>query len=196
MGFFIVLEGLDGVGKSTLAKNLALALDAKLMSTPGAEFAAMRGQVLTALQEDQLGKALFYAATVSYQGRQAAEYAKQGTHVVMDRYWASTVAYAKARGVTANLDALTPDLVAPDATLLITVDESQRVARLQQRGTTKEDLETLCPNFKSTVMQALEPRCTLAVDITGLNQAAATSKILNALAPYIHAKTSQSHRPQ
>lgn len=174
---FIVLEGLDGVGKSTLAHGLAHALGATLMSTPGSEFAALRGGILNTLHEDQLGKALFYAATVSFQGRKAVEMVTRGGTVVMDRYWASTVAYARARGVTADLDALAPDIAQPDITVLITLDEPRRVARLTGRGATEEDIETLCPAFKASVLRDLMARCTVSVDITGLTEQEAIAKV-------------------
>lgn len=191
MGKFIVLEGLDGVGKSTLAHGLARTLDATLMSTPGTEFAILRGEVLSALQDDQLAKALFYAATVSFQGRKAIEKVRHGGTVVMDRYWASTVAYAKARGVTSNLDALTSDFAKPDITVLLTLDEDQRVTRLTQRGTTTEDIETLCPTFRTFVMQELAARCSVSVDVTGLDEQDATAKVVEAIASLSSSKTAQ-----
>ena len=184
MGAFIVLEGLDGVGKSTLARNLARTLGATLMSTPGDEFATLRGDFLHALRGDQLGKALFYAATVSFQGRNALDKVRHGDNVVMDRYWASTVAYARARGVTADLDAMVPDIAQPSITVLITLDEDQRVTRLTNRGATTEDIETLCPVFRTTVMQGLQARCSLTVDITGLNEQQATAKVAEVIARF------------
>lgn len=179
---FIVLEGLDGVGKSTLAHGLAHTLGSTLMSTPGGEFAALRGEILHTLHEDQLGKALFYAATVSFQGRKAVEMVARGGTVVMDRYWASTVAYARTRGVTVDLDALGPAIAKPDITVLITLDEAQRVARLTGRGATEEDIETLCPAFKASVMRDLMARCTVSVDITGLTEQEATAKVSSVIA--------------
>ena len=194
MGSFIVLEGLDGVGKSTLAHGLARTLEATLMSTPGTEFATLRGEVLRGLQNDQLGKALFYAATVSFQGRKAIEKVRHGGTVVMDRYWASTVAYAKARGVTADLDALTPGLVEPYITILITLDEDQRVTRLKQRGATAEDIETLCPTFRAFVMQELTARCSTSVDVTNLDKQEATAKVIEAIARVSSGETAQQSK--
>ena len=39
---FIVIEGLDGTGKSTIAKTLATALNAELLATPDASLKKAR----------------------------------------------------------------------------------------------------------------------------------------------------------
>lgn len=181
---FIALEGLDGVGKSTLARVLASRLDAELMSTPGDSFKDIRRPAMEAFADDQLARALFYSATVSCEGRKAHTTVSQGRSVVMDRYWASTVAYAQARGVAADLDAIGPHLVSPDISVLITLDETTRLARLAQRGMTAEDLETISEPFKQAVMRELEARTTISVDITELDQISAAEKVASAIATY------------
>lgn len=181
---FIVLEGLDGVGKSTLARILASRLDAQFMSTPGDSFKDIRGLAIAAFGDDQLARALFYTATVSCEGRKARTTVIQGRSVVMDRYWASTVAYAKARGVSANLDALGSHLVPPDITVLIILEEATRLERLRQRGMTAEDLETIKDPFKLAVLQELEARRSISVDVTGLDQTESAEKVATAIATY------------
>lgn len=167
MGGFVAVEGLDGVGKSTVVKELALFFSGHAMYTPGPELQSSRQAVLHAFAEDEMAKALFYAASVSSQGRKAANLAAQGEWVFMDRYWASTLAYAKARGVTADLDALSESLVQPDMTLLLTLDESERQHRLHARGTSAEDLETLNSSFRQCVLEELHSRANFVVNITG-----------------------------
>lgn len=181
---FIVLEGLDGVGKSTLAKDLAAHLDAQFMSTPGAAFSGIRNQVLDAFGSDQLAKALFYTATVSSEGIKARAIVDQGRTVVMDRYWASTVTYAKARGVTANLDALANDFAMPDICVLITLDEAIRLARLRERGMTPEDRETIGASFCQAVMKGLKAHSTIVVDISGADRTQAVTRVAAAIEAY------------
>lgn len=192
---FIVLEGLDGVGKSTLANKLAEQLGAQFMSTPGDRFKAIRSPVMEAFGEDQLAKALFYAATVSSEGRKARSIVDQDRSVVMDRYWASTLAYAKARGVSANIDALESDLIAADITVLITLDENTRLKRLQQRGMTAEDLETINAEFKQAVMRELELRSDITVDVSTLDPAVAATKIASAINEYFGRMTPVKRAP-
>jgi len=188
---FIVLEGLDGVGKSTLARVLASRLDAQFMSTPGDSFKDLRGLAIAAFGDDQLARALFYTATVSCEGRKARTTVIQGRSVIMDRYWASTVAYAKARGVSANLDEVGPHLTPPDITVLITLNESTRLARLDQRGMTADDLETISEPFKQAVLRELEVRSSISVDVTGLDQTESAEKVATAVATYFE----RTHRP-
>lgn len=177
MAAFIALEGLDGVGKSTLVKGLAEHYGGVAMSTPGEALAAVRPHVLGTFAHDQLAKALFYAASVSSQGNVALQQVAQGHWVVMDRYWASTVAYAKGRGVVTDLDLLSEHLPAPDLTILVLLDEDERRTRLTQRGTTAEDLETLNPGFRSQVLGDLQDRCDCTVDVSGLSPTEAVLKL-------------------
>lgn len=184
LGRFIVLEGLDGVGKSTLARGLAARLQARVMSTPGESFKSIRNQAMEAFGEDQLARALFYAATVSSEGRKARVIVNKGYTVVMDRYWASTIAYASAREVTADLAALECSLITPDITVLILLDETTRQERLHQRGTTSEDLETISEPFKQAVLAELEKRSNIRVDVSGLNPVDSVMKVKSAIALY------------
>ena len=194
-GRFIVLEGLDGVGKSTLARDLATHLDAQFMSTPGDAFSGVRSHVLDAFDNDQLAKALFYTATVSSAGIKARAIVDQGRSVVMDRYWASTVTYAKARGVTANLDALANGLAMPDICVLITLDEATRLHRLQERGMTAEDRETISAPFCQAVMKGLAARSNITVDISGADRSQAVTRVAAAIQVHFDQATPHGERP-
>ncbi|MCY1204928.1 Thymidylate kinase [compost metagenome] len=181
MGGFVAIEGLDGVGKSTLVKQLAGLFSGHAMSTPGPALRGSRQAVLEAFAQDELAKALFYAASVSSEGRQARSLAALGKWVFMDRYWASTLAYAKARGVTADLDALSESLIQPDMTILLLLDEQERQRRLHIRGATVEDMETLDPYFRKRVLDELQARANLVIDISGLTEMDASAKLSSAI---------------
>ncbi|WP_221796221.1 dTMP kinase [Oceanobacter mangrovi] len=170
MPSFIVLEALDGVGKTTLAKNLAEHYGYTFLTTPGKELQPLRGDIIKGLGDSQTARALFYAATVQSEGERAGILRHQGQSVVMDRYRASTIAYAKARGVTADVESALSQAVKPDLTILLTLDEQERQMRLGQRGTTAEDLETLQPGFRQQVMSGLRQHCDIELDVSGLNE--------------------------
>ncbi|WP_172976014.1 AAA family ATPase [Halomonas sp. THAF5a] len=173
MGGFVAIEGLDGVGKSTVVQQLAKHFSGHAMSTPGPELFDCREAVLQAFAGDELAKALFYTASVSSQGRKAGNLAKRGEWVFMDRYWASTLAYAKARGVTAELDQLGKSLIQPDLTVLLILDETERQRRLHGRGATVEDLESLAPDFRQRVSEELNTHANLVLNISGYKPQAA-----------------------
>lgn len=177
MSGFVAIEGLDGVGKSTVVQLLAEGFSGHAMSTPGPALRDSRQAVLQVFAEDELAKALFYTASVSSQGRQARSRAERGEWVFMDRYWASTLAYAKARGVTADLEALNGSVIQPDLTVLLLLDESERQSRLQVRGATVEDMETLDPAFRQCVLGELQARANLVIDITGLTVAEVATSV-------------------
>jgi len=168
MAGFIAIEGLDGVGKSTVVKRLAELFSGHAMSTPGPALRSSRPAILEAFSHDQLAKALFYAANVSSEGKQARSLADRGEWIFMDRYWASTLAYAKARGVSADLDALGKSLTQPDITILLLLDEPERQRRLHARGATAEDLETLDPDFRTHVLDELLIHADRVENITDL----------------------------
>lgn len=150
---------------------------AHAMSTPGEALNDVRKAALDDFSDDELAKALFYTASVASQGKKARKLADSGEWVFMDRYWPSTLAYAKARGVTADLEKLTKSLIQPDLTVLLTLDESERQNRLRARGATEEDLETLDPDFCKAVLNELQAHADVVVDISGYDSVAATQML-------------------
>ncbi|WP_052761240.1 dTMP kinase [Sedimenticola thiotaurini] len=177
MGYFIAVEGLDGIGKSTLVEQLAREFSGLAMSTPGEALHDSRRVIMNDFSDDELAKALFYAASVSSQGRKARKKVESGKWVFMDRYWASTIAYAKARGVTAELDQLSKSLIQPDLSVLLILNESERQRRLHARGTTVEDIDTLDPGFRQCVLEELQTHANLVVNISGYDLLAATQML-------------------
>ncbi|WP_346796315.1 AAA family ATPase [Halomonas sp. Bachu 37] len=181
MGVFVAIEGLDGVGKTTVVQQLAERFSGHALSTPGRALRDSRKPVLEAFAEDELAKALFYTASVSSQGRLAHSLAERGEWVFVDRYWASTLAYAKARGVTADLDQLGRSLIQPDLTILLILDEPERQRRLHKRGATIEDIETLDPKFRQCVLEELRAHANLIVNLSFQEPQAACSIIAQAI---------------
>jgi dTMP kinase len=175
MPYFIVLEGLDGVGKSTLARRLATDHGYQLMTTPGAELLPIRAEIVNGLGNSQTAKALFYAATVQAEGEKARVFIQHGQAVIMDRYSASTIAYAHERGVTLDLTSLLIQAYQPHLSILLTLDEDERQQRLHSRGTTAEDIETLNPGFRTGVLTRLQSLCDVELDLTKANEEEAVS---------------------
>ena len=117
MSGFIVIEGLDGMGKSTLVNKLAEEFACHAMSTPG--------------------------------------------------------------------PALSNSLTQPDLTILLQLDEVERQHRLQTRGATLEDMETLEPKFRKHVLEELQARADLIVDISGLAEVDAAERLSRAIRDHL-----------
>ncbi len=192
MTVFVVLEALDGVGKTTLAKNLEKHFGYIFLRTPGESLQSVRARVISSLGDSEAAKALFYAATVQAEGEKAAEYLNSGKTVVMDRYAASTIAYAKARGVTVDLDAALKNAVQPDLELLIYLSEPERQRRLAARGATAEDLETLDEGFRTKVLAELTACCSESFDITGFSEYEAAEHVHKRIEAFAESKR-QTH---
>lgn len=153
---FVAIDGLDGVGKTTLTKNIARYYGGIATDTPGVALRPVLNSVLAGLGNHQTARCLFYAASVLVAGHNARALADTGQFVIMDRYWLSTIAYARARGVSVDLSALESTIPVPDLTVLLTCDEAERRRRLANRLiNTAEDLETYDIKFHETVLREM-----------------------------------------
>jgi thymidylate kinase len=141
-GRFIVVEGLDGVGKSLLARNLAAALGARLGTTPGEHLRAHREVFEEGFKDSRVARSLAYAASVLQEGERAARILAGGEDLVMDRYFLTTLVYAERRA-RPLLEGLLQAIHAPDLTIYAWLPEEVRLARLQARGLSREDTRTL-----------------------------------------------------
>lgn len=146
-GKFIVIEGLDATGKSTLASELAKSLKATLLQCPPKletpEFTDGDLRLHFDNRPSVQRRAYYRAANLI--ASEQTEVALQNGHIVMDRYWSSTVAFA-ALDDDSNLDqewsgCYPPELRKPDIVILLTVDEENRTKRMRERGDSMTDEE-------------------------------------------------------
>lgn len=138
---FIAVEGLDGTGKTTLAQYLAQQLDAELLRTPDASFKTIRPTLDEGLLGSPRAHTMMYAAMVQLASDKARMLNGAGRHVVIDRYWSSTIAYDSVfRRSGLPFDALSRSLMRPDLTIFLEAPLSVREARIFGRGeATAED---------------------------------------------------------
>lgn len=140
---FVVLEGLDGAGKTTCAIELARAIGAVYMTTPSPAVRDLRQSILDSFEGSQQATQLFYLSTVFAASKQVRKALNAGKSVVLDRYFLSTQVYAQFRGSPLELDFLATDLVPADVTIYLDTPLSVRKARLINRSCSAADQETL-----------------------------------------------------
>ncbi len=150
-GIFIVIEGLDGSGKTTqailLAKRLSKTHSVMLTAEPS------RGKIGTFIRECCLYEAkrlpteaealLFAADRIEHIQTEIKPALDEGKLVICDRYFYSSLAYQGSSGLsldwikTVNVRALQPDF-----SVFIDVAPEQVLKRLQRKKSVMETLET------------------------------------------------------
>jgi dTMP kinase len=148
MGKFISLEGIEGAGKSTLARALQAALGARgipvvMTREPGGTPLAerLRGIVLERGSEQispQAETLIMFAARAIHVENLIRPALAQGKWVICDRFTDATRAYQGAgRGVEADLIEMLADAVHgdlwPDRTLVLDLPVEQGLTRARQR---------------------------------------------------------------
>ena len=158
VGRLIVVEGLDGSGKSTFVRALCAALDAIPMATPDGGLKSARLVLDSAYRDHPVAEQLFYASSVVHGSSMARGHIASGRDVVMDRYWASTVVYAGLRAASVSLESVERALLPADVTFWLDVPEAVRLGRLNARAAggealTHADLQTMAPTRAEELRQ-------------------------------------------
>lgn len=136
---YIAVEGLDGSGKSTVARLLARRIGAVLLKNPPERLAVER-IAADALPEDERRNWYANANRVADEG--AMRHRAAGHAVVMDRCSASTLAFGAAHaGAVARPEGWPADVAHADLMILLDVPESVRLRRLASRATTETEEE-------------------------------------------------------
>jgi len=138
----IVIEGLDGVGKSTLVESLSKKINAAILKTPPLIYSPMLGEESLRpffdAQPEHVRRE-YYRFSCVIAGAKAKELSKVQP-VIIDRYWTSTVAYAygagEAHDILRHAGTYPNGIVKPDHTILLTVSEDVRLKRIRKRQDT------------------------------------------------------------
>ena len=189
-GKFIVIEGLDATGKSTLVETLAESLNATCLKCPprlkAPEF--MDGDLRSHFDGRPPAQRRAYYRAANLIASEQAEIALQNGHVVMDRYWTSTVAFA-ALDADAPVSedwqgCYPPELRIPDIVILLTVDEANRTQRIQSRGEpVTEEEHALAADIagREAVLQVYRTFDPIEIDTSYLTPTAVLEAVLTVL---------------
>jgi dTMP kinase len=185
-GRLITIEGVDGAGKTTLAKGLLEALggsgvQVQLLREPGG---VQTSEAVRALVKDARltvgarAEALLYAAARAQLVEEALNPALEaGEWVLLDRFVDSSLAYqGGGRGLgieqVRELNLFATGGLEPDRTLLLTLDPASAQARADARGEAPDRLELAGAEFFKRIadayaqLAAAEPRRIRVLDAT------------------------------
>ena len=141
----ILVEGLDGTGKSTTIKALAEKLKAVRKSTPPDIIRPFR-EWFTDNPDLALRKAYYMVGNFMV-GEEIKESLKKGDSVVLDRFYPSTMAYLLGKSdselppIEDPIWKWIPELYKPDYMFVLTLNEEDRVKRRSGRMEVEETLE-------------------------------------------------------
>lgn len=171
-GLFIVLEGIDGTGKTTQAKMLQEYLQKKgirtlLLHEPGTTPAGLKIRELVLDKDipmDNMTQAmLFLAARASLVNTVIRPELEQGTIIICDRFTASTLAYQgyaadKDEKYISNLEKINNIIlqgIAPNIVFYLKGDPRQLKSRRDDRGVT-DRYESKAINFQYKLSEAYD----------------------------------------
>lgn len=169
-GSLITIEGLDGAGKSTLARALAEAIadgghPVELLREPGGVELSERIRALVkdpALEVSARAEALLYAAARAQLVQQRVQpLLADGTIVLLDRYVDSSLAYQGAARVLGiehvrQINAFATDGLQPDRTLLLRISPAAGRARQAKRDELPDRLEREDEDFFACIAAAYD----------------------------------------
>jgi dTMP kinase len=145
-GAFIVFEGIDGSGKSTVAKRAFETLtvegrDCELTAEPSGSWLGDAVRKANETGTDDLAEALLFMADRTEHTRQIRDWVEEGKVVLCDRYYASTLAYQTALLEKRLKDPMRwlwsinqPIVIRPDITFFFQIDPEVSLERLSVRN--------------------------------------------------------------
>ncbi len=142
MAKFIVFEGIDGSGKSTIARELSGAMeDLYITSEPtDSEVGRLADKAAYEDTTPYLELFLYLGDRAEHTEAIEKELAK-GRSVLCDRYWGSTAAYQAAHGMI-DMDYLVdiqkPFVLEADVTILFDVEVEEALDRISSRDDTSK----------------------------------------------------------
>jgi len=154
---FVVFEGIDGVGKSTIMEGIKTRLEQAGVSVVSFQglcepFRLIRNEIRDV--DNVAARYFFYIASNLALSAQVKDLLKTNW-VLCDRYVYSTQAYHLARGFRSPINIGELDLVLPDFAFFVVVsDEASRQRRLKSRNLLSKDDQEV--RTKGSVMDRIE----------------------------------------
>lgn len=177
-GKFIVIEGIDGSGKTTLAERLARLLNERDQKTFCTSFPSKTlpiGRLVRSMfngETEEHCMQLLMLAEMFDEAKAIRRRLDEGTTMIADRWCYSTTAYSHRNGVDPKwVEHVRAPLLQPDLILLLDVDLEVAIDRIDARGEGKsryEDARTLkgAHKYYREVLPKLHPNIVHVIDGT------------------------------
>lgn len=131
---FIVIEGIDGAGKTVTAKLLSEMVGANYYKTPSGHFGKLRANADYVFRNDPQKRFKFYFNSVKFASSEIIQIIQKNP-VICDRYIWSTVVYHKAMGLDlSNFDIDRSGIVIPQYAFSLYADEETCRRRIRERN--------------------------------------------------------------
>jgi thymidylate kinase len=183
-GIIIAFEGLPGCGKSSIAEEVEKNISNIVIMPEVSEIAASKG--FEVADRASIGTETWFLTQYYTRGTEAKRLKEEGKTIIMDRNYASSLAFGFANFVASNNPSLfmhfpsyivnkaAGTLVKPDAYIFFKIPVSESVKRMDSREDLKEELRTSsvqvlqdCERFYKAFFTILEPEVTFyEVDAT------------------------------
>ena len=143
---FVVLEGLDGTGKTTITEAVARNLSSKgtpaiAVHTPTEPYSQLAPFVIDRANLE--ARFHFFLSSVLYASAHIQSLITSSA-VICDRYIYSTLAYHRAEGIRLDLKIEELNLILPNYLFLLTLrDDKERRRRINTRGMSPADQKSL-----------------------------------------------------
>ena len=139
-GISVLIEGLDGVGKSTACLKLAEKLNGRIIKTPPESMASGRNYFVNEKPQYREG---YYMVGNYISGNEIKEVTESGTNVVIDRFYPSTKAYIHGKDLSFDIESYSEEwpypILKPDYIFLLRLSNDVRISRLMGRGNMNEE---------------------------------------------------------
>jgi len=173
-GMIVAFEGLPGCGKSSVAREVAKEIQDCVIMPEVSELAASRG--FEVADRASIGTETWFLTQYYTRGTEAARLREEGKLVIMDRNYASSLAFGFANFVASNnpsffmhfpsyiVNKAVGTLVKPDAYFFFKIPISESVRRMDSREEMRDELRTGsvqvlrdCERFYKAFFSILEP---------------------------------------
>ena len=173
-GIIVAFEGLPGCGKSSVAREAAKRIEGCVVMPEVSELAASRG--FEVADRASIGTETWFLTQYYARGTEAKRLREEGNTIIMDRNYASSLAFGFANFVASNnpsffmhfpsyiVNKAVGTLVKPDAYVFFKIPVSESVRRMDSREEMKEELRTGsvqvlrdCERFYKAFFNILEP---------------------------------------